>query len=75
MPWHKENDNPDCDGIAVIKDDDGSIAGCHETEAEADDQLAALYASEEGDGKTGEPETETVHEMTEGNVLKAISKT
>lgn len=33
---------------AVIKDADGSVAGCHETEEAAKRQLAALYASEEG---------------------------
>jgi len=46
MPWHIEADNPDCAGWAVVKDDDGSIAGCHDTEQMAQDQLAALYANE-----------------------------
>lgn len=47
MPWHIESDNPDCGGFAVVKDDDGEVEGCHQTEAEAQDQLAALNASEE----------------------------
>lgn len=49
MPWHREHNHPDCpDGKrwAVVKDDDGSVVGCHESKAEANDQLAALYASE-----------------------------
>jgi hypothetical protein len=48
MPWHVEQSGcPDGEPWAVIKDDDGSIAGCHETEADAARQVAALYASEE----------------------------
>lgn len=44
MPWHKEKR----DGkVCVVKDSDGSTAGCHDSEAEADRQIAALYASEE----------------------------
>lgn len=31
----------------MIKDSDGTIEGCHETEADADDQMKALYANEE----------------------------
>jgi HK97 family phage prohead protease len=46
MPWHIENDNPKCNGWAVVKDDDGEIEGCHLTEAAALAQMAALYASE-----------------------------
>lgn len=64
MPWHKVNNHSECgDGkVAVVKDSDGSVAGCHDSEAAADKQLAALYASE-GDSavtpsqalKKGEP--------------------
>jgi len=46
MPWHVESNNPECEGFAVVKDSDGSVAGCHDTEADALDQLAALYANE-----------------------------
>jgi hypothetical protein len=47
MPWHKGTHAECGEGqVAVIKDDDGSLAGCHDTEEEADAQLAALYASE-----------------------------
>lgn len=47
MPWHKEKGGGTCSASqwAVIKDADGSTAGCHATEAEADAQIAALYAN------------------------------
>lgn len=46
MPWHIENDNPDCSGFAVVKDMGNVIAGCHRTEQQAKDHMAALYAAE-----------------------------
>lgn len=48
MPWHVEHGHTECgDGRwAVVKDADGSVAGCHDSQADADTQLAALYASE-----------------------------
>lgn len=46
MPWHIEEGYESCSGYAVVKDSDGSVAGCHETEEAAKKQLAALYASE-----------------------------
>lgn len=48
MPYSKVPDHPDCDAgeIAVVKDSTGEVMGCHETEASADDQIAALHASE-----------------------------
>src|SRR4249919_2787675 len=52
MPWHKVQDSSECPSDkpwAVVKDSDGSVAGCHASEADADSQLAALYASEEAD--------------------------
>lgn len=45
MPW-KIGTHESCGGYAVIKESDGTLAGCHETEAEAKKHLAALYASE-----------------------------
>lgn len=47
MPWHLEDDNPGCNGWAVVKDNDGSIAGCHKTKKDAQAQMAALYANED----------------------------
>jgi hypothetical protein len=49
-PWHvaKGQGCPASKPWAVILDSDGSKVGCHETKAEADKQVAALYASEGG---------------------------
>lgn len=47
MPWHIETANPDCaSGYAVVKDEDGTIEGCHRTRREALAQLAALNIAE-----------------------------
>jgi hypothetical protein len=48
MPWHIEKGGGTCKASewAVIKDSDGSTAGCHSSEQKAKDQLAALYANE-----------------------------
>lgn len=46
MPWHISNKAKGCSGYAVVKDDNGEVVGCHPTEKDAKDQLAALYASE-----------------------------
>lgn len=48
MPWRIELGGGDCadSEYAVIKESDGSTAGCHATRADAEDQLAALYANE-----------------------------
>ena len=45
MPWHLENDNPNCSGWAVVQDSNGKVAGCHKTKADAQKQMAALYAN------------------------------
>ena len=73
MPWHI-GEHADCSGYAVIKDGDGSVAGCHETRAEAEAQLAALYASENGsteDGDMDERETNPNAEQGKGMVAQA----
>jgi len=54
VPWHLSHNHPECDGWAVVKDSDDSVAGCHKTKAEAQAQLAALYANERG-GDMGKP--------------------
>lgn len=46
MPWEIESDHADCNGFAVVKKSDGSVAGCHDTREEAEAQLRALYAKE-----------------------------
>lgn len=50
VPYHIEREHADCEDskpYAVVKDSDGEVMGCHETRQEAEDQVAALYASEE----------------------------
>lgn len=53
MPWHigKSEACPSSKPFAVIKDTDGSVAGCHATKEAADKQIAALYANEDRMGK------------------------
>lgn len=50
MPWsivHNHGDCPDSQPWAVVKDDDdGAVEGCHATEGDAKQQLAALNAQE-----------------------------
>lgn len=46
MPYSVTNENSDCSGWAVVKDSTGEIMGCHETEQDALDQLAALHINE-----------------------------
>lgn len=47
MPWSVVTEHEDCDGYAVIKDDEpGNVVGCHESQFAAEKQVAALYASE-----------------------------
>lgn len=52
MPYEIESDIEDCSGYAVVKETDGRIMGCHETEEEAQAQLAALNIAESEDGKS-----------------------
>lgn len=47
MPYHIESDNAECQGFAVVKDDNLEVMGCHRTETQALRQIAALYAAEE----------------------------
>jgi hypothetical protein len=66
VPWHIVQDHAECpegEAWAVVKDADGSVAGCHASESAANDQLAALYASENqatGDVIVGESGPELV---------------
>lgn len=50
MPYdviQNHDECPDDSPWAVVKSEDGELMGCHATEAEAQDQQAALYAEEE----------------------------
>jgi HK97 family phage prohead protease len=46
MPYYVSNDNPDCSGWAVEKDD-GEVVGCHRTRQEAIDQMVAVSLAED----------------------------
>lgn len=46
MPWHITNNKQECSGWAVVKDATEEIVGCHTTQGEAQDQLAALHIAE-----------------------------
>jgi HK97 family phage prohead protease len=45
MPYFIEDDNPDCSGWATVKED-GEVMGCHQTKADAIDQMVALSIAE-----------------------------
>jgi HK97 family phage prohead protease len=49
VPWHVVEDHAECGNgrYAVVKDDDGELVACHTSRQSADDQVAALYASED----------------------------
>lgn len=51
MPWNIVPDHAQCgEGqYAVVKEADGEVEGCHDSEEAAQAQMAALYASEEED--------------------------
>ena len=73
MPWHIETANPDCrSGYAVVKDDDGSVEGCHRTRREALAQLAALNIAEaERAAAAVEEERQEGYAPTDGMVDEA----
>lgn len=56
MPYHIENNNAACSGFAVVKDDDGEVMGCHRSQAQAERQMAALYAAEDIDEEDDDEE-------------------
>ena len=53
MPYSIDDDNAECadDEVAVVKDSDGEVMGCHASEEDAQDQIAALEASEDERGE------------------------
>jgi HK97 family phage prohead protease len=53
VPWHIEKRD---DKFCVIKDDDDENEGCHDTEAAAKRQMAALYANENRSERSDEIE-------------------
>ncbi len=61
MPWHaaRSEDCPDSKPWACIRDGDGTIEGCHESEEAANAQVRALYAAEEPQTASGEMQKKT----------------
>lgn len=81
MPWRVEASEscPASKPWAVVRETDGEIEGCHETKADAEAQMAALYASEDVDkADAGDPfevtvriaKTETKQQVALGIVLE-----
>ena len=49
MPYHTVNDHGECPSekpVAVVKDSDGEVMGCHANEDDAQEQIAAIEANE-----------------------------
>lgn len=67
MPWTVEQGGGTCAAAqwAVVKDDDGSTAGCHDTKAAAEEQQAALYASEGNGRMVDAPREDLIRMSTE----------
>ena len=67
MPWHvaQSTDCPESKPWAVIKDADGEIEGCHETEDAAKQQMAALYANEDRSVEFEHPRANLVRSLAE----------
>lgn len=49
MPYHIEQDNPECEGKWATVKEDGEIMGCHETKQEAIDQAVAIAQAEDSE--------------------------
>ena len=67
MPWHvaRSDECPASKPWAVITDSSGDVVGCHESQAAAQRQMAALYANE--------PEASGRSQMSEHKSLTGVS--
>ena len=72
MPYSIEDNNPDCNGFAVVKDDDKKIMGCHETKEKAQDQITALNISEQEYQRQSMPEQDLYETEEEAYEMLAI---
>jgi HK97 family phage prohead protease len=72
VPWHIKKGGGTCAASqwAVIKDSDGSTAGCHSTKAKAEAQMAALYAGEDSKAKHLAPQIDLVRALGAGLELR-----
>lgn len=62
MPWTKVEDHVSCPvdtPWAVVREDSGEVEGCHASEEDANEQIAALYATEDDDKDSSEAELAT----------------
>lgn len=65
MPWHIAEKRAECDTaepFAVVQDDNDKVVGCHATKADAEKQLAALYANEPNPGGKPDSKDPKAHE-------------
>lgn len=74
MPWSKVKNHKDCPSDspwAVVKDETGEVEGCHETEEQANDQLAALNAAEQEESLAEHPDDcpPGQHRMPDGECM------
>ncbi len=72
MPWHIEDEHPECEGYAVVKDSDGELEGCHRTRAQAERQLAALNIAKDEDDDDIEDEIEELIDRAEEMTNRAL---
>jgi hypothetical protein len=62
MPYHiGKKGSHDCAGYPVVNNETGKVMGCHKTEQDAKDQLAALYIHVEDANKAEEPNYENIN--------------
>lgn len=72
MPYSVVNSHPECEGYAVVKIDTNELMGCHKTQSQAEDQLAAINISEYGENRS--ESVEQVEEKTRFNTALQILK-
>lgn len=80
MPYTITTGLAACNGFAVVKDNDDEIMGCHKSESQAERQMAALYAAEDGGDDVGDNNDDLddnydgpIHKMSDGTVMKGAS--
>lgn len=74
MPWTAKRDPQMCSASkpwAVLALDDGELFGCHATQDEAEDQVAALYAQEGGRPGEYNNQTHPLREVTMTDPIQA----
>jgi phage head maturation protease len=69
MPWHLSNNEPSCDGWAVVQDSDGKVVGCHPSRRKALAQLAALNANV----KEAQMETKDAVQLPTADLYRAMA--